>query len=350
MDSPDPTKPNLKSRLGNIQRKSLVVSQESLVHSEPLLPTSLLPLVVSPRLEGVNLIAWITGNREWLEKELLKHGGILFRGFNVKSPEDLEGIIAAISNSTLEYTYRSTPRSQVSGNIYTSTEYPADQSIPLHNEMSYTRTWPMKIWFCSLIVAQSGGETPIADSRRVYERISPATRTRFADKKVMYVRNYGEGIDLPWEEVFQTTDKSHVEDYCRRHDIAFEWKGDNRLKTSQVCQAVATHPATGETVWFNQAHLFHVSSLLPSVREVLLREFTEDELPRNTYYGDGSPIEPAALDEIREAFQQESIYFPWQEGDVMMLDNMLAAHGRAPFVGPRKVVVGMAESFGEEDS
>ncbi len=34
----------------------------------------------------------------------------------------------------------------------------------------------------------------------------------------------------------------------------------------------------------------------------------------------------------------------------MMLDNMLVAHGRAPFVGPRKVVVGMAELFGEENS
>ncbi len=156
MDSPDPAKPNLKARLGSIQRKPLVVSQESMVHTEPLSPTSPLPLLVSPRLDGVNLVTWITGNREWLEKELLKHGGILFRGFNVKSAEDLEGIIGAISNSTLEYTYRSTPRSQVSGNIYTSTEYPADQSIPLHNEMSYTRSWPMKIWFCCLIVARSG--------------------------------------------------------------------------------------------------------------------------------------------------------------------------------------------------
>jgi hypothetical protein len=47
------------------------------------------------------------------------------------------------------------------------------------------------------------------------------------------------------------------------------------------------------------------------------------------------------LDEIRKIYQQEAAIFPWQEGDVLMLDNMLAAHGRAPFAGSRKVVVGM---------
>lgn len=32
-----------------------------------------------------------------------------------------------------------------------------------------------------------------------------------------------------------------------------------------------------------------------------------------------------------------------------MLDNMLASHGRMPFVGERKVVVGMAEQLNSKD-
>ena len=68
-------------------------------------------------------------------------------------------------------------------------------------------------------------------------------------------------------------------------------------------------------------------------------------MPRNAYYGDGSEIEKSVLDEIRELYQQEAVIFPWQEGDVLMLDNMLTAHGRMPFSGLRKVVVGMAEPF-----
>lgn len=98
-------------------------------------------------------------------------------------------------------------------------------------------------------------------------------------------------------------------------------------------------------VWFNQAHLFHISSLKPEVRESLLSMIHEEELPRNAFYGDGSKIESSVIEEIQEIYQQEAILFPWKEGDILMLDNMLVAHGRQPFVGKRKVVVGMAEPF-----
>jgi len=44
---------------------------------------------------------------------------------------------------------------------------------------------------------------------------------------------------------------------------------------------------------------------------------------------------------------QQRIVFPWLTGDVLMLDNMLTAHARDPFEGPRKVVVAMAQSYSE---
>jgi hypothetical protein len=116
------------------------------------------------------------------------------------------------------------------------------------------------------------------------------------------------------------------------------------LRTRQVCQAVAVHPLTRETVWFNQAHLFHVSNLEPAVRETLLSVVNEEDLPRQAFYGDGRPIETAVLDEIRDVYQCHAVQFPWQKGDVLMLDNMLAAHGRTPFKGPRKILVAMSES------
>lgn len=153
------------------------------------------------------------------------------------------------------------------------------------------------------------------------------------------------GLDLPWQEVFQTSDPEAVGQFCRTQGTEYEWEGDRRLRTRQVCQAVATHPQTGEMVWFNQAHLFHISGLPTEVRAALLSAYQEDELPRNAYYGDGSRIEPEALAEVRRALAEEAVAFPWQGGDVTLLDNMLAAHARAPFVGPRKIVVGMAEPY-----
>lgn len=349
MKNIDPNKPSLK-KLGTVSRKAVNLSQEGLIKTEYLEPGKNLPLAVEPAVEGLDLVAWVTRNRHFIETHLLKHGSIFFRNFNAKSVPEFEQLIKVISGELLQYSYRSTPRSHVSGNIYTSTEYPAAQSIPLHNEMSYSRNWPMKIWFFCLRAAEQGGETPIADSRKVLQRITPKLREQFMRKKVMYIRNYGDGLDLPWQNVFQTENKAEVEEYCRKAGIEFEWKGSNHLRTRQVCQAVATHPKTGEMVWFNQAHLFHVSSLQSAVRESLLTEFKEEELPRNAYYGDGSPIEISVLDEIREVYQQEAVIFPWQKGDILMLDNMLTAHGRAPFVGSRNVVVGMAESFSNQDS
>lgn len=297
----------------------------------------------------LDAVVWASQNRQLIETELVRHGAILFRHFDLRTADKFEQFIKAIAGELLQYSYASTPRSQISGNVYTSTEYPAEQSIPLHNEMSYARRWPMKIWFYCLEAAAQGGATPIADSSKVFERISEDVRKRFMEKKVMYVRNYGDGVDLQWQKVFSTTSRAAVEAHCRQAGIDLEWKDGNRLRTKQTCQAVAVHPKTGKTVWFNQAHLFHISSLGPEVCASLQEEFSEDNLPRNAYYGDGSRIESAALDEIREAYRQEKASFEWEERDILMLDNMAVAHGREPYVGSRKVAVGMAESSEETE-
>ena len=347
MEDSEHLKPSLKG-LG-IRRKAIHLSQEVLIKAECLSADRCLPLVVQPTIEGLKLTGWAKSNRDFIETKLRNHGAILFRNFNVKTISEFEQFIIAISGELLNYSYRSTPRSQVSGKIYTSTEYPAYQSIPLHNEMSYSRDWPLKIWFFSIKPAEHGGETPIADSRRVFARIDPRIRERFIQKNLMYVRNYRDELDLSWQNVFQTTSRAAVEEYCRKVGIEFEWMHGDRLRTRQLCQAVAAHPKTGEMVWFNQAHLFHISSLTSEIRETLISDFSEEDLPRNTYYGDGSAIETSVLDEIREVYQQEAVSFPWQEGDVLMLDNMLTAHGREPYVGSRTVVVGMAEPFSNKN-
>lgn len=159
----------------------------------------------------------------------------------------------------------------------------------------------------------------------------------------MYVRNFGDGFGLPWQTVFQTEDRRAVEDYCRDHGIQSEWKEDGRLRTRAVRPAAARHPKTGEVTWFNHATIFHVTTLAPHVRDALLSQFAEADLPSNSYYGGGESIAPEVLEQLRDAYRQETVDFAWQRGDVLMLDNMLVAHGRRPFSGERKIAVGMAE-------
>src|SRR5262249_37293043 len=157
-----------------------------------------------------------------------------------------------------------------------------------------------------------------ADSRRVFARIPPEIREEFANRSVMYVRNYGDGLDLSWQQVFQTSEESEVEAFCRREGLEFEWKDGDRLRTRQICQAIASHPVSGEMVWFNQAHLFHVSSLAPDISEYLLAELEEADLPRHAHFGDGTGIKASILDEIRAAYMEETVTFAWQEGDILL--------------------------------
>ena len=269
-------------------------------------------------------------------------GGVLFRGFKLASPLDFRKFAASFGQPLASYEFGSTPRSKVFAGVYTSTEYPAHQHIPLHNEQSYTRAWPSRIWFHCVKPGETGGETPIADSRQVYQHMPEALREAFAARELLYVRNYGGALDLPWQRVFNTDDRAEVERYCASQAIEWEWKNDGELRTRQRCQSVLQHPDTGEWVWFNQAHLFHVSALDPATRSSLLAAVGEANLPRNVYFGDGSPIADEVLDTVRGVYRDVTVAFAWQAGDVLMLDNRLVAHGRRPFAGDRKVIVAMA--------
>ncbi|WP_395677562.1 TauD/TfdA family dioxygenase [Inquilinus sp.] len=312
----------------------------------PLRDDGALPLLVEPAGGTPSLIEALPEIRSIVDRHLPTDGGVMFRGFALDGADAFRGFAAGFGHPLLTYEFGSTPRSKVTQGVYTSTEYPPHQHIPLHNEQAYTRDWPMKIWFYCQQAAPEGGETPIADSRAVYRAMPPALRDRFAAKGLMYVRNYGNGLDVSWQQVFDTEDRGVVEAYCRGHGIDCEWKPDGELRTRQVCQGTLAHPVTGEMLWFNQAHLFHVSNLEPEVRSTLLELVDEPDLPRNVYYGDGSPIEDETLAAVREVLEAQKISFPWQSGDVLMLDNMLTAHARAPFKGPRKVIVAMAEAHG----
>jgi alpha-ketoglutarate-dependent taurine dioxygenase len=339
---------NKKLRIESLdiaRRREIKLSEEGLVRGATFEAGSTLPFVLQPTVEGVDLPVWAGANRDFINALLRKHGGLLFRNFNVKSVNQFEQFIKSICGELLTYYERSSPRSSVSDAIYTSTDYPSEESIFLHNENSYQQTFPLKIFFNCAIQPEGGGETPIADCRKVYQRISPKIREQFVQKLWMYVRNFGNGYGLDWQTVFQTSDKRIVEEYCHNNGIKVEWKTGNRLKTYAVRPAVSKHPLTGEMVWFNHATFFHVSTLDSKVRELIMNDFKEEDLPANTYYGDGSRIGPDVLDHLRAAYCEETVVFPWRQGDILMLDNMLVAHGRRPFTGQRKILVGMSELF-----
>jgi alpha-ketoglutarate-dependent taurine dioxygenase len=286
--------------------------------------------------------SWLAEHVPLLDPYLGQYGALLLRGFHIHSMSEFNRALHHISADLMEYMFRSTPRTSIGGKIYTASEYPADRHIPLHNEFSYFHTWPKRITFHCCVQPSSGGETPIASSARIYDHLPVGLTEKFEAKQVKYIRNYCDGLDLNWREVFQTDSRQEVEAYCQRNGINYEWFNDGqRLKTWHIAQATTVHPLTRQKVWFNQAHLFHISSLDAQTQEILRTYVKEDELPRNATYGDGTAIEAHDLEQIHRAYAQETIKFRWQRGDILIVDNTLMAHGRTPYSGERKIAVGM---------
>jgi alpha-ketoglutarate-dependent taurine dioxygenase len=294
----------------------------------------------------IQSLGWARQNKAQVLAILQDQGALLIRGLRFHGSKQFGQFIEALFEQTLaEYTYRSTPRTRLGSNVYTATEYHPSETIPQHNESSYANEWTMHIgFFCMVPPAPGmGGATPLADSRTVLAKIPAEIVEKFKRKKLQYVRNYG-SVDLPWSEVFQTEDRQQVEAFCESHGIAFEWTGGNGLRTRQVTPATEIHPVTGEEIWFNQAHLFHISGLAGDVSRDMLSLYRMEDLPRNVYFGDGTPIDVEDLNCIRAAYDEVKFHFDWKKDDIILLDNMLYTHGRQPYSGARKILVGMART------
>jgi alpha-ketoglutarate-dependent taurine dioxygenase len=340
----------LESSLSKFKRvipKTIDLSHVNLVKKDYLRPGEPLPLLVQPAAEDVDLIAWAKSNLEFIERELSKQGAILFRGFQLASVSEFENFAQAFCPE-LFADYGDLPRTAVGDKVYESTPYPAEQAILFHNESSHLYRWPLKQWFFCIQPAQQGGDTPIVDCRKVYQMHDAGIIKQFEKKQIMYVRNFTNGLDVRWQDFFKTNLRSEVESFCKSASMDFEWMDNKGLRTRQVCPAIARHPKTGEHVWFNQIQHWHLACLDPATRESLLSLFREQDLPRHCYYGDGSPIENSVIEEINGVYRRIAVSFPWQKGDILMLDNMLTAHARNPYKGPRKIVVAMGEMIDQE--
>ncbi len=310
----------------------------------PALDQLTLPFVVENDDPATNVLDRIGRDRAQIRQRLVEHGAVLLRGFDIGGVDGFDAVVRAVSGAPLTYTERSSPRSTIKGQVYTSTDYPPSEEIFLHNENSYQASWPLKLYFHCLQPPATLGATPLADIRKVYEAIDPSVRQEFADRKWMVVRNFNGMFGVSWKQVFNTEDPAAVEAYCADHGISCEWVGSGGLRTRAVRAAVHTHPVTGASVWFNHATFFHVSTLAPDVRDGLLELFAPEDLPSNTYYGDGGPIPDDVMSHLRQCYRDATVRFPWQFDDVLIVDNMTAAHAREPYTGPRKIAVAMAEA------
>jgi non-ribosomal peptide synthetase component F/alpha-ketoglutarate-dependent taurine dioxygenase len=338
------------NRLKNVRRQAVDLTAEEGVREWLPEGCRRMPLGLSPSsTHALDAAEWAAHSRARLDSLLARHGALLLRGFGISSAQDFERLATALCPD-LFTEYGDLPRQAVAGRVYGSTPYPADRDILFHHESSQLERWPRRIMFCCLETPATGGQTPLADGRRVWARLRPALRERFAREGLLYVRNFTGGLDVGWEEFFRTTERAEAERKMAEAGAEWEWLPDGGLRMRRRGPAALLHPETGEAVFFNQMLAHHVSRLEQGVRDSLLGLFGEEGLPRNVYFGGGGSIADEEVDEVVAAYEAEAEEFVWQVGDVVLVDNMLAAHGRRAFAGGRRVLVAMGEMFAQSDA
>ncbi|MEG3079904.1 amino acid adenylation domain-containing protein [Halomonas sp. 5021] len=302
------------------------------------------PLVIEATDADLDAVAWATSQRDFIEQHLRTHAGILFRNFDLTTPQEFEAFAEAIQPG-LYGNYGDLPKKEGGRNTYRSTPYPERQMILYHNESSHLERWPRKqLFFCEK-PSPVGGATPIVDCREMLRQLPADVVEEFERKGLLYVRTFTRNLDVSWRDFFKTDSREEVEVRLKEAGIDWEWLGDDELQTRTHCPAVVTHPVTGDRVFFNQVQLHHVSCLEPDVKEDLLGMVGQERLPRNVYFGDGSVISDEMMKVVGEAYEACAVRFDWRRGDVVMVDNMLAAHARDPYEGPRKIVVAMGDIY-----
>lgn len=285
-----------------------------------------------------DLPAWCEGRRDAVDAALERAGAVLFRSFELPDTKAFERAAEALCGP-LAADYGDLPRGALGGRVYGATPYPADLPILFHHEASHTARWPKRIAFFCLSPAAQGGETVVADGRAVFDRLSAGVRDRFEREGVVYLRRFTPGLDVAWEAYFGTADRAEVERRCRADRIACEWTADGGLRIRQRRPAVIRRG--GARVFFNQLLLHHPACLPPEVREALAALLPEEDFPRRIAWGDGSPIAGEVVEEVRAAAEAEAASVAWRRGDLLLVDNELAAHGRRAYRGDRKIAVAM---------
>ncbi|HEY0167605.1 MAG TPA: TauD/TfdA family dioxygenase [Jatrophihabitans sp.] len=288
-------------------------------------------------------VEWLTAAAPALRRALHQHGAIYLRGLPITGVEEFGRVRDALMPARTPYREKATPRSDFGNGVFSSTDLPPAQRIQMHNENSYTLTFPGLLMFACLVAPPEGGATPVADCRRVLAELPPHLEAKVRATGWLLNRSYSEHISTSWSTAFAAETPLEVERYCAENLISCRWQADGHLRTSQLRPGIISHPATGDEAWFNHLAFWNEWALDDELRETLIDEFGREDLPFNTALGDGSSLAREELQALCAAYDAATVRQRWQPGDLMLVDNILCAHGRDPFRGDRKIVVAMGE-------
>jgi len=307
-------------------------------------PTVIRPADVDVAPTSAGLLSHLASIGD-LDALLTEAKALVWRGFAVR-PDEFDAVIDHLLPDRWAYTHGNSPRTKVGSvgeNVYTSTEYPPEFTISMHNELSYAARYPGRLLFYCQQAPAAGGATPVVDGTRWLAALDEEVRAAYRDG-VRYRQNLhdGHGFGKSWQETFEATSRSEVERFLGDTAAEWEWRADGSLRVEQLGPSTVVDQRTGTEVWFNQSDQWHPAGLGDETAAMLADIMAEDDLPQSVSFADGTPIPAEFVTQVRDRGLREAVDNDWSDGDLMLIDNVLVGHGRRSFTGPRRVLVAMS--------
>ena len=308
--------------------------------------------------ENVDPIEWLTWHKDQLLNDLTAHGVVFFRNFRMPKEVLVAAVESILPANSLVNSYQGgvTKRPRVDQNLFLTTVIPSENAIQLHHEMSYLDSFPKKIFFYSNVPSEHGGATPVTFSRRIKKDFDPELFNEFKRRGVCYIRNYyGQVQDswkilLSWQKAFEVKSKAELASVAQNLGFDYEWIGDD-LRTRNIRRATTVHPVTKEEFLFTHAAILHSysedgapnpykrsgTSGIDLAETEIINKMPQMQQPYLAAWGDTQEvISGEIIEHLFSIYNKNKVSLNWRAGDLMMIDNVLAAHGRDPFIGDRE--------------
>lgn len=295
-------------------------------------------------IEKKKLASWVRQQSSWIREQLMTYGAMLIRGLPLDTPNDFEDFVDGAGFPRMPYIGGAAVRSPVTqGRVLTSNESPSSEAIPFHHEMAQVPTPPAYIFFYCDLPPESGGETSVLHSNRVYQ-LFVESNSEFAAKieemGVRYIRimpavdDSSSAIGRSWRSTFDCETPEQAELKMTALGTTWHWleNGDLYTETATV-PAIRMDPRTGQKTFFNSMVAAYTGW-----------QDTRNEATQSVCCGDGSPVNGEALLRLSKAMDYESVNIQWKRGDILLIDNGLVLHSRRPYKGARRILATLSPS------
>ena len=297
------------------------------------------PLVINaPECSLSEGCEWARGVAGELSKAAFEHGAVLVRGLPLAKPEDFDAAVGAFNFANFSYvdSLSNAYRINYTQRVFSANAAPSDITIFLHHELAQTPVYPSKLFFFCQTAADEGGATPICRSDVLWERLyvqrpdfAKACQARGLKYSNVMPAEAAEssGMGRSWKSTFSVDNREAAEARLAKLSYSWEWYPNGDLRATTPVLPAVLDLGDGRTSFFNQ----------------LIAAFngwkdTRNDPARAIMFGDGTLLNPADVGVASAIADEITFDIPWQAGDLALVDNYVAKHGRRAFKGTRRVL------------